>query len=42
MEISRKRKLNRLMPKSIAQFTLQKTRDLNDYPVLCMFLANNI
>jgi len=42
MEISRKRQLNPLMPKSIAQCTLQKTRNLNGYPLLCTFLANNI
>jgi len=42
MEISRKRQINPLMPKSTAQCTLQKTRDLNGYPLLRMFLANNI
>ena len=42
MEISRKRQLTLLVPKSIAQCTLQNTVDFNGYPLLCTFLANNI
>jgi len=33
--------INPLKPESNAQSTLQKTEDVNDHPLFCMFLANN-
>jgi len=33
--------INPLGPESNAQGTLQKTQDVNDHPLFCMFLANN-
>ena len=32
---------NPLEPESNAQGTLQKTQDVNDHPLFCMFLAND-
>jgi len=33
--------INPLEPESNAQGTLQKTQDVNDHPLFCMFLAND-
>lgn len=33
--------INPLGPESNAQGTLQKTQDVNDHPLFCMYLANN-